>query len=68
MSAESDAVQYDILIANLEEEMGKVRWGGVELGGRRVYSLAYTNDLVLIAEEEEGIRSMIDRLEGKDWR
>lgn len=31
--------------------------------GRRVFSLAYTNDIILLAEEEGGMRNMIERLE-----
>jgi len=31
--------------------------------GKKIYSLAYTDDLVLLAEKEEEIRSMIERLE-----
>ncbi|KAL6430596.1 hypothetical protein ACFW04_006887 [Cataglyphis niger] len=38
--------------------------GGVKLGGIKVYTLAYADDVVLIAEEEEGMRSMIGKLEG----
>lgn len=31
--------------------------------GRRVFSLAYTDNIVLLAEEEGGMRNMIERLE-----
>lgn len=55
---------FNLLIADLEEEMGKVKWGGIELRGRKVYSLAYADDIVLLAEEEDEMRSMIVRLEG----
>lgn len=37
-------------------------WGKTR--GERVYMLACADDLVLIAEDEEGMRSMIERLEG----
>lgn len=43
--------------------MGRVKWGRVSLGDEEVYTLAYTDDLVLIAEKEDKMRSMIDRLE-----
>jgi len=56
-------ILFNILIADLEEEMGKVRWGGVNLGGRKLYSLAYADDLVLMADKEEEMRSMIERLD-----
>lgn len=37
------------MLADLEEEMGKVKWGGVRLDGGRVYTLAYADDVVLLA-------------------
>ncbi|KAL6418256.1 hypothetical protein ACFW04_012239 [Cataglyphis niger] len=44
--------------------MSREEWGGVRLGGMKIYTLAYADDVVLIAEEEEGMRSMIGKLEG----
>lgn len=40
-----------------------MRKGRVRLGEERVYSLAYADDVVLLAEEEEGIKCLISRLE-----
>jgi len=54
---------FIILLADLEEEMKKVKWGRIRLGGRRVYDLEYADDMVLLAEGEEEMRSMIERLE-----
>ncbi|XP_025993782.2 uncharacterized protein LOC113004505 [Solenopsis invicta] len=54
---------FNLVLADLEEEMGKVRWGGVVLGEERIYSLSYADDIVLLAEEEGEMRSMIERLE-----
>lgn len=52
------------MIADLEEMMGKVKWGGLKLGEKRIYTLAaYADDIVLLAEEEDEMRSMIVRLE-----
>lgn len=53
---------FNILLANLEEKIGRVKWGGVRLGDGRVYTLA--DDMILIAEKEDEMRSMMDRLEG----
>ncbi|XP_043263108.1 uncharacterized protein LOC122403575 [Colletes gigas] len=50
--------------ADVEEEMRKGRWGGVEVGGRRVCTLAYADDLVMVAKDEEEMGSMIRRFEG----
>ncbi|KAL6419260.1 hypothetical protein ACFW04_013990 [Cataglyphis niger] len=44
--------------------MSREGWGGVKLGEMRIYILANADDVVLIAEEEDGMRSMIERLEG----
>jgi len=55
---------FNLVLADLEEKMRRVRWGGVKLGEEKVYSLLYADDMVLMAEEEEGMRSVIERLEG----
>lgn len=53
---------FNLLIANMEGEMEKVRWGAIEFGGRKEYS--YADDVVLLAEEEDEMKSIIKRLEG----
>lgn len=52
---------FSVLTANLEE-MGRANWKGVRLGKRRVYTLAYADDIILIAEKEDEMRSMVDRM------
>lgn len=37
--------------------------GGVRLGEVRVYTLSYVDDMVLLAEGEDEMRSMMERLE-----
>lgn len=37
--------------------------GGVKVNGERVYTLAYADDIILMSENEDGMRSMIGRLE-----
>ena len=54
---------FNIMLTDIEEEMGKVKRGGVKLRRHRIYSLAYADDMVLVAEEEEEMRGMIERLE-----
>jgi len=44
---------FNLLTADLEEYMRKGGWGGVRLKGERVYTLAYADDIVLLAEEED---------------
>lgn len=40
----------------------KRRIGRVRLGSERIYILVYADDMVLIADEKEGMRCMIERL------
>jgi len=51
-------ILFNILMADLEEKMEKVKWEGVKLGGKRLYSLAYTDDIMLMADKEEEMGSM----------
>lgn len=55
---------FNILMADMEEELGKVKWEKIKLGGRKVLCLAYADDVVLLADKEEELRSILDRLEG----
>lgn len=38
--------------------------GRGKVGGERIYTLAYADDLVLLAENGEEMRSMMERLKG----
>ncbi|KMQ90927.1 hypothetical protein RF55_9259 [Lasius niger] len=38
--------------------------GGGRLGNEKIWTLTYADDVVLISEEKDGMRSMIERLEG----
>lgn len=53
---------FNVAVADLEEEMSKVQGSGVKLGKRRLRTLSYTDDIALIAEDEEVIRDMLKRL------
>lgn len=52
---------FNVLLADLKEETGRVKWGGVRLRDGRVYTLAYADDMVLIVEKKDEMRSMLDR-------
>lgn len=56
-------ILFNIVTADLEEELERVKWGGVRLGGEKIYSLPYADYMVLLAEEKDEMRSMIGRLE-----
>lgn len=59
---------FNLVMADLEEEMGKVKWAGVRLEEDRMYSLIYADDVVLLAENEGNMRSMIEKLKGYMYR
>lgn len=40
---------FNLLVVDLKEEMGKVKWGGIIIEEERVYILAYADDMVLLA-------------------
>ena len=54
---------FTLLLADLDEELEKGGWGGVRLGGRKVYTLAYADDVAVVAEDEEGMKGMMGKLE-----
>lgn len=54
---------FNILMADIEEQMERVKWEGMKLGEGRVYTLAYADDMLLLTENEEEMRSMTGRLE-----
>lgn len=41
---------------------GKVKWGGIKIEEKRIYTLAYADDIVLLAEDEDEMRSTSGRL------
>lgn len=55
---------FNFLIADMEEEIRKVKWERAKLGENKIYTLAYADDMVLLAENEKEMRSMIERLQG----
>lgn len=59
-------------MTDLESFIKKGGWEGVIVKGKRIYFLAYADDVVLIADEEDDMRAMMARLgnylEGKDLR
>lgn len=60
-----NSLLFNLLVADLEEVMSRVKWGGggVRVGESRLYSLAYADDIVVLAGDEEQIRNMME-----SWR
>ena len=57
---------FNLLIG--EEGLRKNEVGGVKLGGRKLKVLGYTDNLMVLAEEKEGIRLLINRKCGEVYR
>jgi len=51
------------MIGDIEEGLGRDEIGGVRLGGKKLKVLGYADDLVILAEEEDGMRWLLRRLE-----
>jgi len=41
--------------------------GGIKIGDVRIYSLAYADNMIWMAEGEDEMRSMMERLERERW-
>ncbi|KMQ90718.1 hypothetical protein RF55_9492 [Lasius niger] len=50
--------------ADMDERLRKGGWGGVRLRERKIYTLAYADDIAVLAEDEEGLKGMMGKLEG----
>lgn len=56
-------ILFTLLIADVEEEMKKGQVGGIRIGKERIWTLAYADDLVIMAKSEEGMKEMLKRME-----
>lgn len=56
---------FSIYVAGLEEELrkGQVGGGGIVVGERKVWSLTYADDIVLMTDREEELKEMLKRFE-----
>jgi len=56
-------ILFNLIIADLEEYIKRGRWGGFRLGEGKTYTLTYADDIVLMPEEEQSMRSIISKME-----
>ena len=54
---------FSILLADLDEKMEKKGKGWTILGNKRIYSLAYADDVVLLADDKGGMNLLMKRFE-----
>ncbi|XP_033314469.1 golgin subfamily A member 6-like protein 1 [Bombus bifarius] len=59
--SEDQEQQHRRVLDGLEEEMRKGQVGGIVVGDRKVWSLSYADDIVLIADREEELKEMMKR-------
>ena len=52
---------FNVDFADLEEEMKKVQEGGLVLGRKKIYTLAYADDVILLANNITGMKEMLKR-------
>ncbi|XP_043588235.1 uncharacterized protein LOC122570231 isoform X2 [Bombus pyrosoma] len=48
--------------SGLEDELRKGQAGGIAIGGRKVWSLTYADDIVLMADREEELKEMLRKV------
>lgn len=53
---------FNLVLAYMEEMLRRGGWGGVKLEEEKVFCLAYADDMVLLAENEERMVHMIGKL------
>lgn len=53
---------FNLYIADLDAELVKRGIGGIAVGKERVWSLAYADDMVLVAKNREVLLDMMDTL------
>lgn len=56
-------LHFNILMTDLKKEIRRVKWE-VNIERKKMFSLTYVNDVVLMAKKERKIKSMLERLEG----
>ncbi|KMQ90634.1 neurofilament medium polypeptide-like protein [Lasius niger] len=59
-----ERLKEEIEEKDVEKVLRKGAWGGVKLGEEKVYCLAYADDMVLLAENKEGMVHILGKLEG----
>lgn len=54
---------FTLLIADLYDRLERESWGGIKVRGKKIFSLAYTDDVAMIAENEGTMKGVIKVLE-----
>ena len=54
---------FNVAFAKLEEERREVQESGIKIGRKKIHSIAYADDIVLLANNEAGLREAMRRFE-----
>lgn len=54
---------FTLMLADVDEKLEKGEWGGIRLKKRKIYTLTYADDIALLADDEENLKEMMERLE-----
>lgn len=54
---------FTLMLADVDEKLGKGEWGRIRLKKRKIYTLVYADDMTLLADDEENLKEMMERLE-----
>lgn len=58
----SSAKLFIMFLADLEESLDKRGKGGIDIKGKKLYSLMYADDMVMLAKSEGGMKLMLEEL------
>ena len=50
---------FNVVFANLEKEIRKAQESGIRIGRKKIYSIAYADDIILLANNETGLKEVM---------
>lgn len=56
-------IVFNLCLADLNEELGKVLGAGIMMGQKRMCAITYADDIVLLATSEEVLKEMMKKLQ-----
>ena len=61
---------FSLFLNDLETELGRTPFQGVELGTRKINSLLYADDMVILSDTQEGLQLLLKIFENycNRWR
>lgn len=52
---------FNVTMSELEKRIRKVQKGGVVIGRKKVYSISYADDVVLVVSSLQGLQKMMEK-------